>query len=297
MNCKPSKFIPPARSSSNVVVERPRSTPATGLRQPSPTPPPVPAKNGPVSRASNVVTGSFPSGPTPLKATRSFSQPFTTPGSSAPIHKNQVWDDLISLQDPSQTSSLPLQYQPSNFTPSQSALPSQIHAAPPNFHVSPNPFSTLQGSPMMPSSMPSMNNPAPFMHTYITPGGPSTITSPQTPFQQPYPGYPSPNMPNTIPAQMVGTPAAAPVPQQSYFAQSFGQPPQPALGHVQDPNFMYAPSPPHMVQQQYQPNTAQMVGTPSWPPSGAAPSFEVQQPMFPTNAAYGGWQNMHGNFQ
>jgi len=79
---------------------------------------------------------------------------------------------------------------------------------------------------------------------------------------------------------MSGTPGVVSLPQQSYFGQSFGQPPQPALNHIQDPNMMYA-------QQQYSPQ----------PSFGGTPGFVAQQqPVFPTNVAYG-WQNMHGNFQ
>lgn len=309
MNYKPSHFVPPARSSSNTLVERPVSTSATGQRRPSPAPPPVPAKNFPSGRgieASNVVTGALHSGPTPAKTTRSISQPVSTPGSSAPIHKlpgNQVWDDLISLQVPSQSSSLPLQYQPQDFSSPPSSLPSQLHAVPlahPTFHVSPNPFSTLQGSHMMPSSMPSMSSPTSVTPMPIVASGPSPISSPQTPFQQPFSGYPSPNMSNSIPLQMQmgasgmsGTPTMTPLPQQqSYFASSFGQTP-PMLGHMQDPNLMYAQQQSQVVQQRYSPQLQ----------FGATPGFVAQQQQgqqtFPTNAAYGGWQNMnmHGNFQ
>lgn len=301
MNCKPSQSRPPARSSSNAVAARSVSTPTIGpapvKRNPSPAPPPVPAKNvtsGGI-QSFNVATGALPSGPTAAQPMRSISQPSAVPGFSAPVQKppgNQVWEDLISLQGPAQTSSLPLQYQPPNFSAPPPSLPSQSHTVPPShpFNVSPNSFTSLQGSYMIPTSMPSMNNPPSVTSMHIVAGGPST--SPQTPFQQQYSGYPFPNTLESTPPQMgvsgmSGTPGVASQPQQSYFGQSFGQPPQPALSHIQDPNMMYAQQQSQTVQQQYSPQ----------PSFGGTPGFVVQQPpVFPNNVAYG-WQNMHGNFQ
>jgi stromal membrane-associated protein len=132
-------------------------------------------------------------------------------------------------------------------------------------------------------------------------GSPSTITSPQTPFQQQFSGYPFPNTLGSVPAQMnassfSGTPTTAPLPQQSHFAQSFGQYPQPPLGYAQDPNLMHAQLHSQVVQQQQQ----QQQYSPQLP-FGATAAFvaqqQQQQPVSPNNAAYGGWQNMHGNFQ
>ncbi|KAG0699064.1 hypothetical protein DFH29DRAFT_809575 [Suillus ampliporus] len=299
MNCKPSQSIPAARPSSNAVNIRPRSTPVTDpaliKRRPSPAPPPVPAKNVPRggTGASNLLSGALPSGFTPAQPMRSISQPVPTPSHSAPIQKpsgNQVWDDLISLQGPSQTYSLPLQYQ-SGFPPPSS----QPHAMPPTqttFDVSPNSFSALQGSHTMPLSMPSMRNPTSVTPMHIVTASPTTIASPQTSFQQQFSGYPSSNTLNAFPLQMgadvlSGTPAAVPLPQQNYFTQSFGQPPQPMLGHMQDPGLMYPQPQPQVYQQQYSPQ----------PPFAAPPEFVAQQqPLFTNNAAYGGWQGMHGNF-
>ncbi|OJA16539.1 hypothetical protein AZE42_00644 [Rhizopogon vesiculosus] len=296
MNCKPSQLSPPVRTSSNAVTAHSISTLATGpapvQRKPSPAPPPVPAKyatNGGI-RSFNVATDALPPWPTPTQPTRSISQPLSTPGFSAPIQGlpgNQVWDDLLSLQGPSQSSSLPLQYKSPNFSSPSPSVPSQSPLGNPTFHVSPNPFSALQSSHMMPTSMPSMSNPTSVTQMH---GGPN----PQTPFQQQFSGFPFSNTLNSIPPQMgvgglSGTPGVASLPQQSHFAQSFGQYPQPAPGHMQDPNLIYAQPQPQVVQQQYSPQS----------PFGAAPAFvaqQQQQTVFQTNAAYGGWQNMHGNF-
>ncbi|KAG1752082.1 hypothetical protein EDB19DRAFT_1628154 [Suillus lakei] len=164
INCKPSKFVPPARPSSNAVTIRPKSTPtmdpAPFKRKSSPIPPPVPAKNATRggTGAFNLLPGALSSGSTPVQPARSISQPLHTPSSSAPMQKpsgSQVWDDLISLQGPSQFSSLPLQYQSQN--PGFSSLPSQPHSMPlaqTTLDVPLTPFSTFQGSHMMPSSMP-----------------------------------------------------------------------------------------------------------------------------------------------
>ncbi|KAG1743736.1 uncharacterized protein EDB91DRAFT_1125701 [Suillus paluster] len=304
LNCKPSQSIPAARLSSNTVIVRPRSTPATDpaliKRKASLTPPPVPAKN--VSRggtgAFNLLSRALPLGSTPAQPTRSVSQPLPTPGSSAPILKpagNQVWDDLISLQSTSQSYSLPLQYQSQNSGFSQPpAPPSQSHAMPlaqTNFDASSNPFSALQGSYMMPSSMPSMRSPTSVTPMHIVAASPTTITGPQTSFQQQFSGYPSSNTINSFPPQMStdmlgGAPAAAPLPQQNYFPQSFGQPPQPVVGHMRDPGLTYAQPQSQVFQQQYSPQ----------PPFAATPPFVAQQQQFANNAAYGGWQGVHGHF-
>ncbi|KAG2134103.1 hypothetical protein DEU56DRAFT_809977 [Suillus clintonianus] len=300
MNCKPSKFVPPARPSSNAVNIRPKSTPATDpvpfKRKSSPVPPPVPAKNvthgGP--GAFNFLPGASSLGSTPVQPARSISQPLSTPNSSIPIQKppgNQVWDDLISLQDPSHMSSLPLQYQLQNS--GFPSLPSQPHAMPlaqTPLDGLPTPFSTFQGSHMMPSSMPSMRNTtSATVPTHIGAASATSLASPQTPFQHQFSGYSSSNTLNSFPPQMsAGTPAATPLSQQNYFAQSFAQPSQPVLGHMQDPSFMYAQMQSQAIQQQYSPQ----------PPFAATPGFvaQQQQPPFMSNGAYGGWQGMHGNF-
>lgn len=290
MNCKPSKSVPPARSFSDAVITRPKSTPAMNpaslIRKSSPSPPPVPAKNTTHmgTGASHFLPGVLPLGSTPVQPTRSISHPLPTPSPSAPVQKlsgSQLWDDLISLQGPSQSSSLPLQYQShiSDFASHRS----QPHPMPPaqsTLDAQPTLFTTFQGSHMMPSSMSSMNN-----TTSVTP---MHVASPQTPFQHQFSGYPPSNTLNAFPPQMraevlSGTHAAAPLPQQNYFAQSFGQPSQPMLGHMQDPNFMYAQSQSQVVQQQYSPQQ----------PYGATPAFVAQQQQFMSNASYGGWQGMH----
>lgn len=300
MNCKPSKSVPPARPFSNAVIPRPKSTPtmdpAPFKRKSSPIPPPVPAKNATRGGTGtlNFLPGALSPGSAPVQPARSISHPSPSPSSSVPIQKpsgSQVWDDLISLQGPSQFSSLPLQYQSQN--PELSSLPSQPHSMPlaqATLDVSPTLFSTFQGSHTMPPSMSSMRNTTP-MHTVAASA--NTIASPQIPFQHQISGYPSSNTLNSFPPQMSvevfsGTPAAVPLPQQNYFAQSFGQPSQPMLGHMQDPSFMYAQPQSQVVQQQYPPQ----------PPFAATPAYVVQQqqPLFMNNTSFGGWQGAHGNF-
>lgn len=296
MNCKPSNFVSSARPCSSAAITRPKSTPtadpAPFKRNSSPIPPPVPAKN--IIRgglgAFNLSPGALSPGSTPVQPARSISHPLPTPSSSTPIQKpseSQLWDDLISLQGPSQFSSLPLQYQPQN--PDFSSPSSQSHSMPLTqtaLDVSPTLLSTFQGSHMMPSSM---NNVAVTpMHT-VAPNA-TTIPSPQTPFQHHFSGYPSSNTLNSFPPQMSagvlsGTPAVTPLPQQNYFTQSFGQPSQ--LGHVQDPSFMYSQLQPQVVQQQYSPQ----------PPFATTPAFVTQQqPLFMSNTSFGGWQGMHNKF-
>lgn len=297
MNCKPSKFVPAARPFSDAVATRPKSTPATDSaslrRKTSPIPPPVPAKNVTLggTGALNVFPGTLSPRSTPVQPARSISHPLPTPSSSAPIQKpsgSQLWDDLISLQGPSQISSLPLQYQSQN--PNFSSLPSQLHSMPlsqTTLDVSPTPFSTFQGSHMMPSSMSSMRNTTSVTPMHTVAASATTIASPQTSFQHQFPGYPTSDTLNSFPQQiraevLSGTPAAAPLPQQNYFTQSFGQPSQPMFGHTQDPNFMHAQPQSPVVQQQYSPQQL----------FAATPAFVAQQRPFMSNTSYGGWQGM-----
>ncbi|KAG1859956.1 hypothetical protein C8R48DRAFT_713800 [Suillus tomentosus] len=294
VNCKPSKFVLPARPYSNAVTTRPKSTPTTDpapfkRKTSPPPPPPVPAKNV-------TLPGALSPRSTPVQPARSISHPLPTPRSSVPSQKlsgSQLWDDLISLQGPSQLSSLPLQYQSQN--PDFSSLPSQPHPMPlaqTTLDVSPTLFSTFQASHMMPTSMSSIRNTTSVTPMHTIAAGATTIANPQTPFQHQFSGYSSSNTFNSFPPQMSaevssGTPAAAPLPQQNYFAQSFGQPSQPMFGHMQDPSLMYAQPQSQVVQQQYSPQ----------PPFSATPAFVAQQqPPFMNNTSYGGWQGMHGNF-
>lgn len=296
MNCKPSNFVSPARPCSSAAITRPKSTstadPTPFKRKSSPIPPPVPAKNiirgGP--GAFNLSPGALSPGSTPVQPARSISHPLPTPSSSAPIQKpsgSQLWDDLISLQGPSQFSSLPLQYQPRNSD--FSSLSSQSHSMPlaqTALDVSPTPLSTFQGSHMMPSSM---NNAASITPMHTVAANATTIPSPLIPSQHHFSGYPYSNTLNSFPPQMSaevlnGTPSVAPLPQQNYFPQSFGQPSQ--LGHVQDPSFMYSQPQPQVVQQQYSPQ----------PPFATTPTFVTQQQPFMSNTSFGGWQGMHSKF-
>lgn len=145
------------------LVPRPRSTPLTDAAQierktsPGPPLPPKTPENLP-SRLRSLAT--MPSH-SPLP-TQSFSQPLppvvnsdklaappllrqpvaTQPSVQTPV--GQVWEDLISLQGPSQSSSLPLQYSPvspiASF-PSQSQVP--IQQQPTRLSSASNPFTKL----------------------------------------------------------------------------------------------------------------------------------------------------------
>lgn len=295
MNCKPSKIVPPARPFSDAVTTRPKSTPAMDpapfKRRSSPSPPPVPAKNTAYA-GTGASHFALPPGSTPVQPTRSISHPLPTSSPSVPVQEpsgSQLWDDLISLQGPSQSSSFPLQYQAQNSD--FASHPSQPHPMPlAQTTVPPTMFSTFQGSHMMPSSMSSMNHTTSVTPMHTVAASATTVASPQISFQHQFSGYPSSNALNAFPPQMRadvlnGTPAAAPLPQQNYFAQSFGQPSQPMLGHTQDPNFMYAQSQSQGIQQQYSPQQLY----------GATPAFVAQQQRFMSNTSYGGWQGMHDN--
>ncbi|KAG2159444.1 uncharacterized protein EDB93DRAFT_1115785 [Suillus bovinus] len=301
MNCKPSKFVSPTRPYPNAATTRPKSTPATDpvsfKRKSSPIPPPVPAKNvtSGSTGVSNFLPGALSPRSTPVQPARSISHPLPTLTSSAPTQKlsgSEIWGDLISLQGPSQSSSLPLQYQSQN--PDFLSLSSQPHStslAQTTLDVSPTLFSTFQTSHMMPSSMPSMRNTTSVTPIHSVAASATTIAGPQTPFQHQFSGYPPSNNLNSFPPQMSaevssGTPAMAPPPQQNYLAQSFRQPSQPMLGHIQDSSFMYAQPQSQVFQQQYSPQ----------PPFPATPAFVAQQQPFMNNTSFGGWQGMHGNF-
>ncbi|KAI6014468.1 hypothetical protein PISMIDRAFT_36752, partial [Pisolithus microcarpus 441] len=129
--------VPPPRMASaaaSTQLPRSRSTPSSREaapveRETSPAPPPPPEKtpeNMPnrmfSSTASSSVSPSFPRYAAP--PARAVSQPLLSSASGALTtkptipSKGGVWDELISLQDPAQNSSLPLQYQLSPHSPS-----------------------------------------------------------------------------------------------------------------------------------------------------------------------------------
>ncbi|KAF8128922.1 putative GTPase activating protein for Arf-domain-containing protein [Boletus edulis] len=158
------KLSPPSQHlMAASAVARPRSTPLTDStkieRKTSPGPPlpPKTPENLP-SKLRSLAT--IPSHNVP--PTRSFSQPLPQltdsdkltavpplrrPGatqSSVQKPAGQVWEDLISLQEPSQSSSLPLQYSPASpFSPFpfQPQLP--VQQRPTTLGNAPNPFLNL----------------------------------------------------------------------------------------------------------------------------------------------------------
>ncbi|KAF8553490.1 ArfGap-domain-containing protein [Imleria badia] len=150
-----------------LTVPRPRSTPLADVAQierktsPGPPLPPKTPENLP-SRLRSLAT--VPSHNLP--PTRYFSHPLPPVTSSdklTPVHSlrqpavtrpstqkpaGQVWEDLISLQGPSQSSSLPLQYSPvSPITsfPSQPQAP--VQQQPTTLRNAPNPFMKLSLGP------------------------------------------------------------------------------------------------------------------------------------------------------
>ncbi|KAF9224689.1 ArfGap-domain-containing protein [Gyrodon lividus] len=149
-------LVPPRRTTS-ATLSWPPSTPIADPslieRKTSPAPPPPPAKTPQNMPPKLYTSGSIPSSllsnvPPP---TRSASQPLPSdvnskqqaaaapasvqPGAAQPSVPralgSRVWDDLISLQGPTQTSSLPLQYQSHTPTIHMTSLPPQPqHARP-----------------------------------------------------------------------------------------------------------------------------------------------------------------------
>ncbi|KIM64665.1 hypothetical protein SCLCIDRAFT_15206 [Scleroderma citrinum Foug A] len=137
---------PPPRTASMSNAFRPKSTPVsrdstTIERTTSPVPPPPPEKTPqnmpgglrgayPVSSLSPTSSSRYVSPPTrvasqPLPFS---SQNVNVTGTLAESSKGGVWDELISLQGPTQNSSLPLQFQP--YTPSAPVAPLPSSVAP-----------------------------------------------------------------------------------------------------------------------------------------------------------------------
>ena len=269
------------------AVPRPRSTPLTDsvhiVRQTSPGPPlpPKTPENLP-SRLRPLAT--IPSlshnAPPP---TRSISQPLppltisdkltvapplrqstaTQPSIQKPA--GQVWEDLISLQAPSQSSSLPLQYSPVSPFPSQPQVPVQQQLT--TFGNAPNPFMNLSlghtnaNSPISVSItgpqfpfVPSAPLSSPALHLGATNpfnqafgsnvngtafstrsnpfssapmSVPMTRSMPTTPSAQPIMPLPTGAMLHTPPVPYVPLQTSAPAPSPSFPPMPFG-PPGPA---------------------------------------------------------------------
>ena len=101
----------PSRSAS--TANRSASTPITNQKTSTRTPPPLPnSPSAPVSINKPTVNPTPPQPPrrpsTFASSARSVSQPVTQ---TQQPQKDGVWADLISLNEPPRTSSLPLQYQ------------------------------------------------------------------------------------------------------------------------------------------------------------------------------------------
>ncbi|KAG6329755.1 hypothetical protein ID866_9335 [Astraeus odoratus] len=153
---------PPRTASASANLSRPKSTPistsaATIERKTSPAPPPLPEKT-PQNMPRGIFssgTGTLPhSSSVPVPAASSSvlsrpvsqracaaSQPLPSNSQTANSGKGGVWDELISLQGPTQNSSLPLQFQ-SSYSPSVSVSPLPTSA--PSLAMTPTGMSSLQ---------------------------------------------------------------------------------------------------------------------------------------------------------
>lgn len=200
---------------------RSRSTPLTDSAQleretsPGPPPPPKTPENLPPRLHFLATVPSLSrSAPPP---TRSISQPLppltisdkltTVPPLKQPavaqpfIQKpeGQVWDDLISLQGPSQSSSFPLQYNPvgpSASFPSQLQVP--VQQQPMTSGNAPNPFMNL--------SLGRVNTTTPFVASPIS----VPTLSPQFPFTSTTPlSSPALHLGGTNPFNQIPSPAAS----------------------------------------------------------------------------------------
>ncbi|KII91489.1 hypothetical protein PLICRDRAFT_51630 [Plicaturopsis crispa FD-325 SS-3] len=117
-----ASHLGPSQSSS---VKRPQSTPIATSTPPAPSPasapapisnakPTVPANTlgyGPSLGTSNVAPRSMPQPPVARSVSQPLSSQFKPPQPPQKPSNNPLWDDLISLQGPAQSSTLPLQVQ------------------------------------------------------------------------------------------------------------------------------------------------------------------------------------------
>ncbi|KIJ16285.1 hypothetical protein PAXINDRAFT_168446, partial [Paxillus involutus ATCC 200175] len=128
-------LVPPPRTTSTTASQScstPITDPGAIHLKNSPAPPPPPSKTPQHMLPKLYTSGSMPSSlshnaPPPMRSVSqplpshanlrqqaavapASAQPATQPSTPMPLG-NQVWNDLISLQGPAQSSSLPLQYQ------------------------------------------------------------------------------------------------------------------------------------------------------------------------------------------
>ncbi|KAL4076712.1 putative GTPase activating protein for Arf-domain-containing protein [Scleroderma yunnanense] len=166
--------VPPPRIASVSILSRPKSTPlstdSTSIeRRTSPVPPPPPEKtpqNMPSRMLSAAGTYTSPSlSPSSTLSrhispqTRAVSQPLPFSSQNANVTPNPtssgksgIWDELISLQGPTQNSSLPLQFQ--SHSPSTPITPLQTSVAP--LTMSPTGIPSLPQTQLPSQSLPTL---------------------------------------------------------------------------------------------------------------------------------------------
>ncbi|EGO00991.1 hypothetical protein SERLA73DRAFT_179008 [Serpula lacrymans var. lacrymans S7.3] len=213
-----SSRLDPSRSVSGNLSSRPKSTPvpdpAITHRNISSAPAlpakPVEAKNvayGSLTSASNIQAKPFQANT--MQPTRSISQPLPSQANALssqvpppPSSQSQVWNDLISLQTPAQTSSLPLQYQAPSVSHISIPIPSQQPSYSLGATSSLNPYSNISIVPGTSiTQMPHMSSPIALSPSNVGPGigfqsGLSTgsvvpvhVPGANNPFQQQPPGF------------------------------------------------------------------------------------------------------------
>ncbi|KAH7929302.1 ArfGap-domain-containing protein [Leucogyrophana mollusca] len=300
-----SRLAPPVRSSSSNVSFRPRSTPIPEDASTQGQPPPPPEKPTPstLGRGSLYPSRSIPSNLAQSgSSSRSVSQPVPPPTgaqlSQTPLAKppGQVWDDLVSLQTASQSSSLPLQYQPQTVVPSLSTQPLSVPQSQPSISIPANPYANPAITPG--SSFPNTGQmSSPMTISPVTGVGfgsgmpigapmPGAASMPNASFQPSQSLNAFPSSPGGMP--FGGTPQFT---QQPQFQPSLPSPiaqgspyfqPQPLQQYSQSPQipqqqFSHSPQIPP---QQYSPQ-------PSFTPQ--TPYVAQQQQMYAPNQ-YGTWQ-------
>ncbi|KIK96179.1 hypothetical protein PAXRUDRAFT_826228 [Paxillus rubicundulus Ve08.2h10] len=200
-------LVPPPRTTSTIVSRScltPITDPSAIHQKNLPVPPPLPAKTPQHMLPKLYTSGSMPSSlphnaPPP---TRSVSQPLpshanlgqqaaassaSTQPSTPVALGNPVWNDLISLQGPAQSSSLPLQYQSHSPSVPMTSLPPQQPRPHPTLTLPPNPFAhgqliqhalTSSPTPLVQLALP-LGTPTPLASPALHLGGTNPFNNPQ----------------------------------------------------------------------------------------------------------------------
>ncbi|KAJ7178082.1 hypothetical protein C8R46DRAFT_1160381 [Mycena filopes] len=281
----------------------------------------VASKLGPSRSATSVVPRAAPS-PTPAASKppaappaappRTFSQPIPTPQPQQPPPQQRpppplqqqggVWNDLISLQAPASSSTLPLQLQaaPQGYGQQQpmgmnTGYQPQMQMGGMGMGMSANPYQS-QFTPSAPYS-------APIQQTQFTPTYSAPLYNPQP--QQPFAPQQQQQMYQPSHSPMLQQQQGSPAPQ----GYGFQQPPQsitPTYGNQMlggnqfagspspQPGFMSG-SPQPQMQMQYQPGQGQFMGSSPQPPfqqmASPQPPFQHSpQPPFQQPQYGGGMQ-------